>query len=285
METPRENTVKKRIGITPVRVIVALHSDPTVILPLVHGLKLAYVTRGQIEIIDVRPSGERYEPAKVRRILEQWAILPEGSERADVAQIGLKVKKISKEGNQRKILQKRLRANDHDLLVVGINNEAAPYKLLGYTLPEYCASYFNRETLFFPSNGRSFIDASTGEIALKRIVIPVENNRFYEPAAMKVLELLRILSIKGAVEVTAVHAGTVFPPIKRIIHKQVRYKDITSKESVVEAICSTVDTMNADLVIMVTTGRDTMTQKIIGSNTEQVLRKINCPVWTISIPR
>ena len=266
-------------------VIVALHSDRTVLLPLVHALKLAYATCGEIEVIDVRPQRDRNEPAKVRRILEQWKILPEGSERNAVAGIGLKVKKISKEGNQKKILQRRLQAHDHQLLVIGINKGIVQGKLLRYSLPEYCAHYFNRETLFFPSDGRSFVDAESGEIALRRVVIPVENEHFFTPAAFKLIDLMKRIPIMEKVDVTIVHAGQSMPVLDPIVHERIRVKEIVRESGVVDAICSVVDSASADLVIMATNGRDTMAQKIIGSNTEQVLRKISCPVWTINIPR
>jgi nucleotide-binding universal stress UspA family protein len=49
----------------------------------------------------------------------------------------------------------------------------------------------------------------------------------------------------------------------------------------VESILAAADKLEANLIVMTTNGRDTLDQALLGSTTERVLRKANCPVLAV----
>ncbi|KMQ49894.1 hypothetical protein CHISP_3181 [Chitinispirillum alkaliphilum] len=86
------------------KVIHPVYDSQNSVQPFVHALKLALGSRGELEIIDVRSEAEVLEHIGVRATLERWGVLPAGSHRSNVENIGLKIKKIVREGNKKKRL-------------------------------------------------------------------------------------------------------------------------------------------------------------------------------------
>ena len=84
------------------RILLAIHEQHIVKAPFVHALRCVCASKGELEIVDVRPPAQRSETIGVREYLERWGFLPPESKRSDVATIGLRIKKVIKEGNGRK---------------------------------------------------------------------------------------------------------------------------------------------------------------------------------------
>jgi nucleotide-binding universal stress UspA family protein len=49
----------------------------------------------------------------------------------------------------------------------------------------------------------------------------------------------------------------------------------------VESILATADDLDANLIVMTTSGRDSLDQALLGSTTERVLRNADCPVLAV----
>ncbi|MBN1308951.1 MAG: universal stress protein [Chitinispirillaceae bacterium] len=275
-ENPPERTASS------LAVLLALHDNRFARMPFVHALRLAHAAKGELEIVDVRPVSERTESIGVRDYLEKWGILLPESKRSDVASIGLRVKKVIKGGNQRRVLKRRLKRHPHDLLVVGTESRSSHGGLFGKSLAAYLANYFRHTTLFVPSAARPFVDEATGDMALKRVIMPVENDKFFTHAMRTVEQLLSFFP-DVTLEVMALHAGKTFPGLSSRRHPRIIWREELRDQPVVEAIVTVADNYLGDLVVMSTNGRDSLAQKIVGSNTEQVLRTVSCPVLSVSV--
>lgn len=263
-------------------ILTAIHDENNTSLPFVHALRLAIDTRGELEVADVRSEPQRDDKISVRSTLEKWGMLPEGSKRSDVATLGIRVKKVVKEGNKRRLLKKRLMRHNHDLLVIGTGSADGSGSIFKKTLAEYMADFFGQMTLFIPVGVRPFVDEASGVVDLRRVVVPVENDLFYRAAMVALCRIHHIVSSQP-IEVVGLHAGTAFPDIDRMEDPLVTWREEVTDSPVVDAVCSAADSLRADLVVMATNGRDTFSQKIIGSNTEQVLRQVSCPVLSVSV--
>lgn len=268
--------------VSSLRIMLAIHDPEMVRMPFVHALRLALEAKGELEIVDVRPPALRSDVAGVREYLERWGVLGADSKRSDVASVGIRVKKVIKEGNPRRLLIKRLKRHPHDLLVVGTISDSNHGGIIGHSLAAYLANYFRHTTLFIPSHSRPFVDEATGKISIARIIMPVENERFFNPAAKQLMALLSYFPDTD-VEVTVFHVGATFPPVTFPPHPHISWKQEMADQPLVDAIRSAADRNRADLVVMSTNGRDTIAQKIIGSNTEKVLRNIMCPMLSVSV--
>lgn len=263
------------------RVIHPVYYANDLVYPFIHALKLAQASGGELEIVDVRTKPEATEYIGVRSVLEQWKVLPAGSFRSDVAQTGLRVKKVVREGNKRKVIERRFEKHQHDLMVLGVpDNQTNRFSFNG--VAGHLAHSFGNMTLFVPSLGRAFVDEHTGEISLRTVLIPVADQIFYDAAVGALADLLRYLPI-SVENIIMLHTGNDFPPLQQ--NKQFKHqcREFLARKPLVDAIVNTSELQDVDLIVMATKGRSSIVQKFTGSNTEQVVRKLPCPLLYVSM--
>lgn len=265
-------------------ILVAIHHNQTAVAPFTHALRLAYAAKGDLEIVDVRIPEERINTIGVRDYLEKWRILPADSKRSDVVSAGIRVTKVIRTGNQRMLVKQRLQQRFHDLLIVGTEDSCSTTGIFSSSLATYLADYFRHSTLFMPSKARPFIDAETGSFDLQRVLMPIEHPRYLSPAFTRLSSVMALFP-SCSVEVTVMHAGSEFPEIERPEHKQVEWNELLCAEPVVEAIGAAAEKTAADLIVMATNGRNTLSRKIVGSITERVLGVVTCPVLSVAVTR
>lgn len=263
-------------------VIIPIHKGSNSYQPFVHALKLAYASKGELEIVDVREEQDAREHLGVRELLERWGLLAYNAHRSDVIDIGLKVKKVVKTGNKKREIKKRLDRHPHDLLVIGTDLKPGFVFPFGHDLAEYLADYFNRTTLFIPHDSRPFINESTGKASLKKILVPVENSQSADVAFLMLKGLL-LLFPECSPEIIAVHIGKVFPLIESSNTYGLNLRTEIKTEPVVGSILQAAEENDVDLIVMATSGRSSIHNKLIGSNTEKVLRGSNRPLLSVSM--
>ena len=77
----------------PLSVVFPVYDNCNCFLPFAHALKIAYQSGGELEIIDARDQREAAEQIGVRDLLERWGILKSHSDKSDVINAGLRVKR------------------------------------------------------------------------------------------------------------------------------------------------------------------------------------------------
>ncbi|MFP4012523.1 MAG: universal stress protein [Chitinispirillaceae bacterium] len=265
---------------TGLKVIYPVYRADNTLVPFVHALKLAQVTQGEFEIVDVRSEEEALEHLGVRGVLEKWGVLPSGSHRSDLSQIGLKVKKVVKNGNKRREILRRLDKRPHDLMVLGVENHSSLSRIFSSDLSRSLCDHFPAATIFVPDNGRSFVDEETGRLNLNTILLPLADSSSYD-FTMRYLD--RFLTLLPGVKPTVIglHSGTGFPKIKRPSPEKVHWLETVRSESVVDAIAHAAEIYNADLILMCTKGRYSLARKLAGTLTEKTVRSSPCPLLSI----
>ena len=263
------------------RVIHPIHDGTNSQLAFAHALKLAQISKGKLEVVDVRTEEEATRNFSVRELLEQWDVLPIGSHRSDVANIGLKVKKIVREGNKFREIVTRLKHHNHDLLVVGFDGHRKK-PLFGRSFYGFLADHFHRMSLFIPLEGRSFINEKTGIPSLNNVIVPVKNESYLYPAISGLRRLLSYLpGLKP--KVIGVHAGAPFPKTPDVTLDDFWWKEEISPDAPVSAIANAAQKQKADLIVMATSGKRTISDKLFGSITENVMRNAPCAVLYVAI--
>jgi nucleotide-binding universal stress UspA family protein len=267
----------------PLRIIHPVHehsSDEH--KAFMHAIALAHAASGEIEIIDVRNSDESFEPFSVRGVLEKWGILPPNSDRSDVGKLGLKVTKIIKKGEAKKIVGHRMEKHPHDMLVIGTRQRHGLGVLFGQDLAEYLADTYRQTTLYVPAGARPFVNPDTGAVSLQKVLIPVAGD---PPADLSFNFLHMLLHVfhRDSTEVIGLHCGETFPNLAPYILSGISWKEVLSPEPVAAAITQAAQSNNADLIIMTTRGHHTLPRKIMGGITEQVLHVSPCPVLSIPV--
>lgn len=267
----------------PLKIIHPVHDHASESLKaFAHALALAYASRGEIEILDIRNGSEHGWTPSVRAMLEHWGILPPNSERSDVKKIGLWVTKIIKNGKPKKVIAGRLEKHRHDLLVIGTHERHGLGVLFGQDLAAYLADEFRQTTLYVPAHAKPFVAAETGAVSLDKIVIPVPDAQFAAAALSFCRRLLAIFPLANPV-IVGLHCGEAFPALPQELVEDLQLQTMVVDEPIVPAIARVAKEIDADLIVMATQGRNTISKKIVGSNTEQVLHQAPCPVLSIPV--
>jgi len=264
-----------------IRIVHPLSDSPDAPKAFAHALSLALDSSGELEIIDVRGLLKRHTSPGVRETLERWGRLPQNSSKSSVAELGLKVRKIVGHGFIRSIIKKRLHKRTYDILVCNANQKSGSGKLFGNRLSDFLVRRLHQTTLYIPEGCHSFIDANTGKAMLKNIVIPVPPAADSIEPVFKMLSKIMEITRTESPEVFGVHCGSSFPSIPESNKSAFSWNEFLKNDSPAVAITDIAREKKADLIIMSTNGRDSISQKIMGSITEQVLKKSPCPILAV----
>lgn len=143
-----------------------------------HALRLAIALKADLEVLHVEPDNDQQDwkfGPQVIRLLTQWGYLGANATDADVAALGIHVRKTMVVGTDpdRAILDQIAEAHA-DLVVIGTHGRAGIQRLLQPSVTAPIATKGSVPVLFIPHKARSFVDPETGEPTLHRILIPVD---------------------------------------------------------------------------------------------------------------
>src|ERR1044071_26292 len=161
-------------------------------LAFAHALKLALQAKADLEIMHVaRHVGGHFggvywsEFPAVRATLARWGVLRENASRQEVLKSGMDVKKIVLSGaDPVESILEYCRHHRPDLLVLARHQRDGLARWLHREVAGPRARNSRAMTLFLPHEGRGFVSPETGEVTLKRILLPVAS----EPNAQKAVE-------------------------------------------------------------------------------------------------
>jgi nucleotide-binding universal stress UspA family protein len=139
-------------------------------------------------------------------------------------------------------------------------------------------------TLVVPRDARGFVDLDDGSLALKRILVPVA----LEPSAQGAVEFaVRAAHLigEGDVEIVLLHVGREMPALELPEDSAYSTAEILRSGAVVDEIVTAADELDANLVVMATEGRRSLWDVLRGTCTEQVLRRVACPILAVPVER
>jgi nucleotide-binding universal stress UspA family protein len=141
---------------------------------------------------------------------------------------------------------------------------------------------FNRSatpTLFVPRGARGFVDPVSGDIRLRRVLVPVD--RVPEPDhTIEVARGFGALIAGHDVAMQLLHVGATAPTLSQDVvgglePVTIRYGNV------VQTILDAATQYDADLIAMPTDGRNGILDALRGSTTERVIRQAPCPVLAV----
>ena len=246
-------------------------------LAFAHALRVALLARAALTLFHVDRDGEDVHWSrfpKVRETLERWRLLPEGSSRGDVLELGVDVEKVrAPAGEPVKSMLGYLRDDPAELIVMASHAAAGLDRLRQRPVAEPLARAAGSATLFLPEGARGFVSEDDGSVNLRRVLVPVDASPAPDAALALVLRLARAL--RAEPRVTLLHVGDArsLGPIHvpHAVRGRVERRNV--KGPVLEAIVSAAQEDDADLVVMPTRGHDGFLDALRGSTTERVLRQ------------
>jgi nucleotide-binding universal stress UspA family protein len=251
-----------------------------------HALKLAVVAKSKLSILHV--AGEDVVAWQdfpgVRQTLERWNIIPPGSPRSAVKELGVKIEKIVLEGDPVKACVGFLDGHPTDLIVLAVHQSDGRMQWLHRSIGKPIAEGAAELTLFIPHGVPGFVSLEDGSVSLRHILIPITNKPKPQPAIDVAANLIRNLQLPPGT-VTLLHAGTAGDaPSVKIPEDTGWTWNLVIKEGVpTEVILETAEANKADLIVMTTDGPDRFLDGLRGTTSERVLRKTRCPIANLPI--
>jgi nucleotide-binding universal stress UspA family protein len=253
----------------------------------VHALKIALLAQSELTILHASNTAGDQVSWKdfpgVRQPLERWGVLPEVSPGRAVAELGMQVEKITGRGGKPlKAVTNYLQENPTQLVVLSSEGREGIPRFLKPSFAEPIARKTRAMTLFVPSHTGGFVDGDTGRVTLDRILIPFNHKPRFRPAVELARSFVRALDDDGGV-FDLLHVGERGGAPAVDIPDEIGWTSEKHYESgdVVDAILRLAEKNRAELIVMTTTGRDGILDRLRGTMTEQVVRGANCPVLAI----
>lgn len=251
-----------------------------------HALRIAVGAQGQLEILHVDREQEHtdwdsYPP--VRETLFKWGFLPQDARRSAVASLGVNVSKSACKGKDpRDAVLQHIERRAADVVVLATHQREGLDRWLHGSLAETVASQTEAATLFVPYGVDGFVNSESGEVSLRRVLIPVDKSPNPQPVLDLVAELADVIA-PDSVDIRLLHIGDAShtPSPTLPLSEKCRWTWETRLGAVVDAIIDDAVQNEVDLIAMTTNGHDGFLDALRGSTTEQVLHRSRCPVLSI----
>lgn len=194
--------------------VPARHSDPAKFIlhltdfseaseaAFAHALRLALVNHGELTVMHIGDGKESDWDSfpSFRETLQKWGLLAKDADRADVAKLGLRVKKIAVKGNDvADVLNDFNNQHSIDILVLATEQRSRLGDWLARKSADSAVLRASLPALFVPAKGRGCVASEDGRVTMRQVLIPVD----HEPAPDAAIERgLRALAAYGDGEST-----------------------------------------------------------------------------------
>ena len=252
-----------------------------------HALKIALVAGTELALFHVEssPSAKWQDFPAVRDTLERWKLLPKGSPRSAVGQLGIDVEKV--------ILSSKdpvkgclgfLKKRPVDLIVLAVRQREGRMRWLEKSVGQTIARRAGQMTLFIPHGVEGFVSRQDGSVSVRSILIPVTSKPRPQPSVEAAARLIRNLQLPAGL-VTLLHVGPAAeaPSVKLPEHTDWTWNIVAKCGETADTILETATEVSADLIVMTTDGPDGFLDGLRGTTSERVLRKAQCPVASLSV--
>lgn len=246
-----------------------------------HALKLALAAGSELTIMHVNTHNGRVHHEDlpgVRDTLQQWKVITPSPGGVGEMPEGLSVRKIvAHKKDPVKSCQHYLDEHAVNMVVLAVHQYAGRSRWLHHSTGEPIAKGAGEKSLFVPYGVDGFVNDKDGSLSLQNILLPIANHPSPRAAIDAASELITMLKLPAG-NVTLLYVGDEgdVPTIRLPESSAWTWKTVIQQGNVVENILQIA--ASHDLVVMTTEGRHGFLDALRGSTTEQVLRKISCPL-------
>jgi nucleotide-binding universal stress UspA family protein len=253
----------------------------------VHALKLTLVTRGQLHVLHVssHDDGVRWQNFPgVREALERWGVLPAGNPPKAVGDLGIEVVKVEAVGDDPVLATHAfLQQHPAEMIVLATHQRDGLGRWREPSVAERIARQARQVTLFVPGGTGGFVDAITGVIRLRRVLIPVDVIPEPQPA-IKAAAALASLQDRAPMTFRVVHVGEAeFPAVVTQEKPGWTWERRMLSGEPATTLIGAIQEFDPELVVMTTAGHHGFMDALRGSTTERILRAVPCPLLAVSV--
>ena len=252
-----------------------------------HALKAAMLARSKLTLLHVSSDRDLAwsDFPGVRETLERWKVLPQGSPKSAVGEIGIDARKVvANERDPVDAVIRYLEKYPADLIVLATTKRDGHAHWLDKQVAEPVTRKAGEMTLLIPSGVEGFVSAQDGSISLSKILVPVALTPRPQPALNAAARLVEKFKCPQGT-FTIVHVGTAatMPAFKCPEVAGWTWQTELLSGEVIKSIVNAATSHKADLVVMATDGRNGFLDGLRGSHSERVLRHGAVPLLTVPI--
>jgi len=250
-----------------------------------HAMRIAVATKSKLHVLHVAQNeiaGDLAFP-HARRLLVQWGLLEnDDPSSATVAKLGMEIENVRLVGrNPTQSIVSFLERHPSDLVVFATGGRDGIQSWLQGSVSEAVRRWSAIPALFIPPSAHGFISQVSGDIALRRVLIPVD----FFPApgeALVTVQRLVVALASANVVLHILHVGTSAPSFDVASTNKILVPPVLIRSGdVVASIIEAALEFEVDFIGMPTAGRHGILDAIRGSTTERVIRHAPCPVLAI----
>ena len=252
-----------------------------------HALKAALLSKSRITLLNVASdSGTSWSDFPgVRETLEKWGLLPKGSERSAVGNLGIDVRKaITPKSNPVAAVVEYLETHPAEMIVLATSQKKGVARWLSGSVAEPIARKATEMTLFIGAETRGFVSPEDGSVKLRNILIPIALSPRPQPGVEAAARFVKSLELDEGT-FTLVHVGdsSSMPAVSTPDIPGWDWVEDLRSGDVIQSIVDAARESNADLIVMVPDGRDGFLDGLRGSHSERVLRQAGIPLLTVPV--
>lgn len=249
---------------------------------LQHALRLGLGARGTLRLFHVRAREQAHVSfPSVHGALHRWGMLPDPDDAHAFGALGLTVEKAEVvDADPVEAIARDATWHEADLLVMATHARSTLARAFARNVAEPASRRAHVPTLFLPHGARGFVDAATGEVRLRRVLVPVGGATSPQLAIEGAIRMLHTLR-PAAVALRVFHVGEPghFPRVTLPEHEGWAWeRRAMASVEVVDSIVGEAGDWEADLIVMATSGHDGALDMLLGSHAERVVRASPCPV-------
>lgn len=272
-------------------VFVATDLDAHDAIALAHGLRLVLARGGELDLVHVHRPEVSVDWSKlptVRALLIRWGRLHADPSVADFERLGITVRHEALPSlDLLEPLSAAAAAADAELVVVSTGARSGFARLREPSVAEALAQRVPVPTLFVPEGVEGFVDAASGSVSLRRVLVPVARP---DDARGSIAAAIRLVESFDAApcEFILMHAGQRgdFPALM-LPDDDPRWTwriDVRAG-SLDREVVNAVGAHDVDAVVMGTHGHNSIADELRGSHTEVVIRNAGVPTLSVPLPR
>jgi nucleotide-binding universal stress UspA family protein len=252
-----------------------------------HALRIAVSAKSTLHLLHVAERNAGQDDVafpQVRRLLAQWGLIEENASPQTLEdKLGIRIVKTTLD--QQDIVHGItgfLDQHPADIIVLATHGREG---LEHWWKGSVAETVFRRAaipTLFIAPSTRGFVSPVSGDITLRRVLIPVDHSPPPKLAIEAARSLARRLSGHD-VRMHLLHVGTRAPVLPAASSDAIgRLPVLLRSGNVVQSIIDAAIEFEIDMIGMPTAGHHGVLDALRGSTTERVLRHAPCPLLAIA---
>ena len=252
-----------------------------------HALRASLLAKSALTLLHVASNGKPgwSKFPGVRETLERWGLIPEGSPKSAVKELGILASKvIAEEDDPVEAVLAYLGKRPSDLLVLATRQPKGYVRWLHKSVAEPVARRASQMTLFIPGESKGFVSAEDGSVSLNNVLIPIAeipNPQMALEAAARLITGLKC--VNGTFTLLHVSQSDTMPDVHFPEVEGWEWKKERRSGEVIKTILDTASEINADLIVMSTDGRNGFLDVLRGSHSERIIRQCAAPLLTIPV--